>query len=106
VAFESRKESIATNSPQGRFMLTVFSALSQLEIEVTRQRADEGIAEAKKRGVYTGRKPRDIDPIRFELLYTRWREGKISAVFVQKELGISSPTFYRRVQKWEKAAQA
>ena len=87
-------------------MLTVFSALAQLEREVTRERADEGIREAKKRGVYTGRKPREIDQIKFEVLYVRWRDGKISAVSIMKELGISSPTFYRRVKKWEIAQQA
>jgi DNA invertase Pin-like site-specific DNA recombinase len=61
VTYISKKESIDTSTPQGVFMLTVFAALSELERQTTRQRALEGIAEAKKRGVYKGRKPIEID---------------------------------------------
>ena len=43
VAFISQKENIDTNTPSGRFMLTVFAALAQLERETTLQRQKEGI---------------------------------------------------------------
>ena len=38
VGFESQKESIDTSTPQGRFVLTIFSALSELEVECCFQR--------------------------------------------------------------------
>ena len=50
VEFRSSKESIDTSTAQGKFMMTVFAALSELEIEQTRQRQLEGIAIAKAQG--------------------------------------------------------
>ena len=52
VTFVSQKENIDTNTPAGRFMLTVFAALAQLERETTLQRQKEGIAIAKSNGIY------------------------------------------------------
>lgn len=54
VGFVSQKESIDTNTPQGKFMLTVFGAMAELEREQTLQRQREGIAAAKAAGKYKG----------------------------------------------------
>ncbi|NMM65527.1 recombinase family protein [Clostridium sp. P21] len=100
VTYISRKESIDTSTPQGVFMMTVFAALSELERQTTRQRALEGIAEAKKRGVYKGRKPIAIDAGKFKSVYTDWKAGKITAVEAYKKLGISASSWYRRVKDY------
>lgn len=47
VQFVSKKEAIDTTTPTGRFMLTVFGAVSELEREYILQRQKEGIAIAK-----------------------------------------------------------
>lgn len=65
VEFISLKESIDTSTPQGKFMLTIFAALAQMERENILQRQSEGIAIAKENGVYKGRKPMEIDKGRF-----------------------------------------
>lgn len=57
VELVSRKEAIDTTTPTGKFMLTVFSAVAELEREYILQRQREGIAIAKAQGKYTGRKP-------------------------------------------------
>ena len=57
VNFVSKKEAIDTNTPAGKFMLTVFAAISELEVSYLQQRQSEGIAIAKKNGVYKVRKP-------------------------------------------------
>ena len=44
--FISEKESIDTTTPQGKFMLTVFAAMADLEREQIRQRQREGIEKA------------------------------------------------------------
>ena len=69
VTLISHKENIDTNSPTGKFMLTVFAALSQLEREQLKLRQREGIEIAKAQGKYTGRKPIQIGWSKFETLY-------------------------------------
>lgn len=101
VTYISKKESINTSTPQGIFMLTVFAALSELERQTTRQRALEGIAEAKKRGVYKGRKPIEIDATKFKDVYKDWKADKITAVQAYKKIGLSASSWYRRVKDYE-----
>ena len=50
VTLVSHKENIDTDTPAGKFMLTVFAALSQLEREQLKQRQREGIEIAKAQG--------------------------------------------------------
>ena len=69
ISLISHKENIDTNSPTGKFMLTVFAALSQLEREQLKLRQREGIEIAKAQGKYTGRKPIQIGWSKFETLY-------------------------------------
>ena len=47
VSFISKKEAIDTNTPTGKFMLTIFGAVAELEREYILQRQREGIAIAK-----------------------------------------------------------
>ena len=101
VEFISQKEAIDTSTPAGRLMLTFFAALYQFEREAARERQAEGIAEAKKAGKYKGRKPLAVDTSRFKKLYSEWKKGEITAVFMMKQLGLTAPTFYRRVKKYE-----
>lgn len=97
----SMKENLDTRTPQGRFVLTLFGALAELERENIRQRQAEGIAEAKKRGVYKGRPPADIDRKKFEKMCRAWRAGYMTARDIQKQFSISAPTFYKKVKEWE-----
>ena len=77
VEFISQKESIDTSTPAGKFMLTIFAAVAELEREYILQRQREGIAEAKKQGKYQGRKAK-IHPDA-EKVMKRWREKEITA---------------------------
>lgn len=99
VEFVSLKESIDTTTPQGRFMLTVFGALAELERENILERQREGIAIAKDEGKYKGRKPLEIDEERFKDACARWRAGEITATAAMQEVGLKPNTFYRRVKE-------
>ena len=59
VAFVSQKENIDATAPTGKFILSVFGAIAELEREYILQRQAVGIAFAKANGVYKGRKPLD-----------------------------------------------
>ena len=50
VEFVSKKEAIDTTTPSGKFMLTIFGAVAELEREYILQRQREGIAIARERG--------------------------------------------------------
>lgn len=99
VSFKSLKESIDTTTPTGQFMLTVFAAMAQLERETILQRQKEGIAIAKAAGKYKGRKPLTIDDNKMREVCGRWRNGEITAVKAQELLGLSSSSFYRKVNE-------
>ena len=99
VEFVSLKESIDTTTPQGRFMLTVFGALAELERENILERQREGIAIAKDAGKYKGRKPLEVDEVQFKDACKRWRAGEITATAAMQEVGLKPNTFYRRVKE-------
>jgi len=104
VEFISQKENIDTSTSAGRLMLTIFAGLYQFERECTLERQREGIAIAKQAGKYKGRKPLEMDNLLFKTLYGEWKAGKIKAVSMQKQLGLTAPTFYRRVKQYEERA--
>ena len=96
VEFVSRKESIDTTTPSGKFMLTIFGAVAELEREYILQRQKEGIAIAKANGVYRGRPPTACPD--FDRVVTLWQSGEITALEAARRLGISPSTFYRKLK--------
>ena len=97
VEFVSKKEAIDTTTPTGKFMLTVFGAVAELEREYILQRQKEGIAIAKANGVYKGRKP--IERPDLPAVVALWRGGKITATEAMRRLDMKPSTFYRRVKR-------
>ena len=102
VQFVSKKEAIDTTTPTGKFMLTVFGAVAELEREYILQRQREGIAIAKANGVYKGRKP--IQRAAFETVVMQWQNGEMTAVEAQRRLELTPSTFYRKVRDYKKSA--
>ncbi len=91
------KESIDTSSPTGKFVLTVFAALAEMDRESMLERQKEGIEAARARGVHMGR-PALVKPDNWEDVYSEWKAGEITAVKAIKDLGISKASFYRLVK--------
>lgn len=96
VEFVSKKEAIDTTTPTGKFILTVFAAVAELEREYILQRQREGIAIAKAEGKYHGRAPLPV-PDNFEDIVALWRHGEITAREAMQRTGLKPNTFYRRV---------
>lgn len=96
VEFVSKKEAIDTTTPTGKFMLTIFGAVAELEREYILQRQREGIAIAKEQGKYTGRKA--VQHPNFDRVVAQWRRGEITAVEAMRTLSMSKTNFYRRVK--------
>jgi DNA invertase Pin-like site-specific DNA recombinase len=100
VKFVSQKEHIDTTTPTGKFMLTVFGAVAELERSYIRQHQAEGIASAKARGKHLGR-PIKKAPEGFAELVKLWEQKEIPFSKVLDECGgICAATFYRRLAEY------
>ena len=97
--FISLKENIDTSTPQGKFMLTVFAAMAELERDCILERQREGIAIAKADGKYKGRKPQEIDVEALKRECVKWRSGEQKATKTMQNLNMKPNTFYRRVKE-------
>lgn len=95
----SNKEQIDTSTPTGKLLLTVIGAISEFERTNLLERQAEGIAIAKSKGVYKGRKPIKVED--FEVHYNRWKCREVSKADLIKELGISRPTLNHLFKEYE-----
>ena len=75
-------------------LLAMLGAVAQFERSLIRERQAQGIALAKKRGVYKGRKPIQITVIEKA---RQMIESGIPKTKVAKKLGISRNTLYNRL---------
>ena len=80
-----------TDTPQGEFMLTVLAAIAQLERKTIRERQAEGIAIAKRNGVYE-RAPK-LTHEQIELARERIAQD-VPKAKVARDLGVSRQTLY------------
>ena len=80
-----------TDTPQGEFMLTILAAVAQLERATIRERQAEGIALAKKKGIYD-RSPK-LGAEQVSVARQRVSEG-VPKAKVARDLGISRQTLY------------
>lgn len=96
----SDKESFDTSTPQGKFVLTVFAALSEFERESILERQREGIEIAKAEGKYKGRKPIPTNE-KFFTVAKAWADGKVALKDAIQESGMSSSTFFRKCKQYK-----
>jgi DNA invertase Pin-like site-specific DNA recombinase len=81
------------DSPAANLLLSVMGAFSEFERALIRERQMEGIALAKKRGAYRGRK-RSLSQDQIEKMKQRIVSGERKS-HVAKDLGISRETLYQ-----------
>lgn len=92
VAFHCLRQSIDTSTSTGKLTLAILGAVAEFENDLRRERQREGIARAKERGIYRGRK-RTVDTAEVLRLY---REG-VKATNIARALGISRTSVYRAI---------
>ncbi len=80
-----------TDTPQGAFMLTILGAVAQLERATIRERQAEGIAIAKRNGVYERAPKLSAE----QIAHARERvEADVPKAKVARDLGVSRQTLY------------
>ena len=95
VGLVSFKEAINTSTAQGKFMLTLFGALAEMERELMLERQREGIDVAKAEGKYKGRKPKDLN---MEIL-NKVISGELSVSSASRLVGVTRPTIYNMIKR-------
>jgi len=81
------------DTPMAQLLLSVMGAFAEFERALLRERQREGIALAKQRGVYRGRKPR-LTAAQITVLRQRAAAGEPKAQLA-RALGISRETLYQ-----------
>ena len=99
ITVEFKKEHLiftGNDSPMAKLMLSVMGAFAEFERELIRERQREGIALARQRGVYRGRKKSLTHDVTKEIIH-RIENGEAKARLA-KEYGISRETLYQYVK--------
>ncbi|MRU14133.1 recombinase family protein [Roseovarius sp. A21] len=81
-----------TSTPTGKFMLTMLGGVAEFEREIMLERQREGIAKAKAKGKYKGRKP--TARAKAEEVLQMYREG-VGGTEIAKRLEIGRASVYR-----------
>jgi DNA invertase Pin-like site-specific DNA recombinase len=92
VSFHCLRQSIDTSTSTGKLTLAILGAVAEFENDLRRERQREGIARAKERGVYKGRK-RTVDIAEV----VRLRAEGLTPSMVAQKLGISRTSVYRAI---------
>lgn len=87
------------DSPMANLLLSVMGAFAEFERELIRERQREGIALAKQRGAYRGRKPALSNAQAAEL--RRRAEAREPKAALAREFGISRATLYEYLRTGE-----
>lgn len=99
VTLISSKENIDSSTPTGKLMLTMIGAINEFERANLLERQREGIAIAKAKGLYKGRKEIKID--NFEEYYNRYKNREFNKTQLAKVLGVSRPTLDKLIKDYE-----
>lgn len=85
------------DSPMATLLLSVMGAFAEFERSLIKERQREGIALAKERGVYAGRK-KALDPDQVADLRDRASKGEAKAALA-RDFGVSRETVYQYLRK-------
>ena len=91
VTLRATEQPVDTSTAAGKAFFDMLGVFAEFETNLRRERQMDGIAAAKVRGVYTGRKP-TIDPVEIRRLYV---EEKLSPSAIARRLGIARSSVYR-----------
>ena len=95
VALRATEQPIDTGTAAGKAFLDMLGVFAEFETNLRRERQAEGIAAAKARGVYTGRKSR-VDVAAVRRLH---EEQKLGPAAIARQLGIGRASVYRALGK-------
>lgn len=81
-------------------LIEVFTSLDEIDYDERRVKQMEGIAAARRRGVYRGRKVMEISKKKFVNAFELWDSKRIGIADVEKMLEINRRTFYKKAREY------
>ena len=95
MALRATEQPIDTGTAAGKAFLDMLGVFAEFESNLRKERQAEGIAAAKTRGVYKGRKQK-IDPA---TIYELRHKDKLGPADIARRLGIGRASVYRVLAK-------
>lgn len=101
VLLVSLKENVDFSTKFGKMFASFCAIFAELERDISKERQEEGIALAKKRGVYKGRRKIEVPDISrwYDLYFYR----EMSKTDIAKKLGVSYNTLNRLFDDYQKS---
>ena len=99
MALRATEQPINTGTAAGKAFLDMLGVFAEFETNLRKERQAEGIAAAKARGVYKGRKPK----INSAVVHKLRDEEKLGPADIARRLGIGRASVYRVLGKKEAA---
>jgi DNA invertase Pin-like site-specific DNA recombinase len=93
VTLKATEQPIDTSTAAGKAFLDMLGVFAEFETNLRRERQMEGIAKAKAKGVYKGRKP-SVDTAAVK----RLAAAGLGASAIAKQLGIGRASVYRALE--------
>lgn len=99
VKLVSLKENLDTDTNNGRLILTIIGAINEFERQNILERQREGIALAKSKGVYKGRKPNKYDEEQLKEVITGIQNKTLTVSEASRRLGVTRATVYNLLKR-------
>ena len=97
---DTRKNRDLTGTLIADIVFKLLSYVAESERNKIRGRQREGIEIAKREGKYKGRKPIEVDKLKFEEMYAKVKRGECTNKYAMKVLGLKTTTYYKFVNEY------
>ena len=99
IRLKSKQEKINLNVEDYKSWMPVLEGMFQMDEQLRKRQQKKGIALAKEKGKYKGRKRKEIDDKFLEEIISRFQKKEIPLEEALLATGLSKSTFYRRIKE-------
>lgn len=97
IGLKSLTEGFDTTTVSGRFIFNLLACVSQMEVELLKERTHAGLRAARARGRVGGR-PRSLDAVKLKVVKTLIAEGTMTMAEIAHHVQVAPSTIYRSVR--------
>lgn len=97
IGLKSLTEGFDTTTVSGRFIFNLLACVSQMEVELLKERTHAGLRAARARGRVGGR-PKSLDAVKLKVVKTLIAEGTMTMAEIADHVQVAPSTIYRSVR--------